>query len=140
MDGNDMRNQKQEEIKKEPLGKRILRKTKEGGKKVVDGTKKAVAWCYDNGEEILTFVGGAVGVICLVKKGTDTLGITNKTKYERTVQARKYQYYDPRSRRYFELRRELSYDEELEIEERRQYGEPISKILSDMGVLKRRGW
>ena len=136
MEGNEIRNMKQEEATKESFFEKTKRKVGEGAKKIAKTTKDIAVKAYDNREKIAGTVASTVAVICIIKKGTDTLGLTNKTKYERTVNQRKYQYYDPRSRRYFELRRPLTYSEEIEIEERRLY-EPVPAILADMGLLKR---
>lgn len=137
MEGNELRNQKQEEVQKESFFEKAKRKVGESAKKIAKTTKDVAIKAYDNREKIAGTVASTVAVICIIKKGTDTLGLTNKTKYEKTVNQRRYQYYDPRSRRYFELRRPLTYSEEIEIEERRSYGEPVPAILADMGLLKR---
>lgn len=129
---------KKEPEKKEPIHKKFIKYTKDGAKFFWDKGKEVGKKAYDNREKIATGVAGVAGTVLLVKKTADSLGITkHKTQYERTVEARKYQYYDPSSRRYFELRREPKTYELIEIDERRRTGEPIILILSDMGLLQK---
>lgn len=135
MDGNEMRKEKS----KQSFFDRTKEKIKNGSKVVVDKTKAAGKTLYDNKEKIILGVGSTVLLIKTVKEGTDAIGLTNRTKYERTLNQRRTQYYDPHSRRYFELRRPLRNYEILEIEERSADGEPVGHILDDMGLLKR-GW
>lgn len=124
---------------KEPIQKRVVRYTKNGAKLFWDKTVYYGKKAYDNKEKIAATVTGIAGTIVLIRKATDSIGFTNKTtQYERTVEARKTQYYDPNSRRYFELKREPKQYELIEIEERRRAGEPVVLILSDMGLLDRR--
>lgn len=133
MDGN--------EIRKETKKKGFFEKTKEdftnGCKVIFEKGKEVGKKAYDNKEKIVLGVGSVVLLIKTVKEGTDMLGITNRTKYERTCEQRRLQYYDPRSRRYFDLRRPLRNYEILEIEDRSASGEYVGHILSDMGLLKR---
>ena len=131
-----------EEVKNEPKKEskidKFVRCTKNGakylGEKGVEYGKKA----WDNKEKIGAGIASVTASVLLIKKTTDTLGLTSKTTYERTVNQRRYQYYDPSSRRYFDLKREPYDDEIEEIEYRRRNGEPLVVILSDMGLLKRR--
>lgn len=129
----DIRGIKQEEAEKKSFKEKTKEVINEGKEKVIDGGKKI----YDNRVKILE----GVAFLALLTKGaksiTDNLGLSNRTKYEKTVDERRKQYYDPSSRRYFELRREPRQYEIIEIEERRRLGEPVSLILSDMGLLKR---
>lgn len=133
MDGN--------EIRKETKKKGFFEKTKDnftsGCNVILTKSKEVGKKAYDNKEKIVLGVGSMVLLIKTVKEGTDMLGITNRTKYERTYEQRRLQYYDPRSRRYFELRRPLRNYEILEIEDRSANGEYVGHILSDMGLLKR---
>ena len=118
-------------------------KVKRGCKKVGDEAKKAGRYVIDNREKIVKTTTEIVGTVVVITGAVTTVKKAfggNKTAYERTVDQRKTQYYDPSSRRYYELRREPRYDELIEIDERRAAGEPVSLILSDMGLLRRKGW
>lgn len=133
MDGNEIR----KETTKPTFFEKVKENVKNGAKTAVDKTKVVGQKLYDNKEKIILGVGSTVLLIKTVKEGTDALGITNRTKYERTLDQRRTQYYDPHSRRYLELRRPLRNYEILEIEDRAACGEPVGHILSDMGLLKR---
>lgn len=137
MEEKNIRNLRKEEAEKESALNKFVGYTKKGvkffGTKAKEYGKKA----YDNREKIAATVTGAAGVILVVKKSTDALGITNKTQYQRTVDQRKYQYYDYSSKRYFTLKREPYPMEIEEIEYRKRTGEPLVSILSDMNLLKR---
>lgn len=133
----DIREIKKEEAEKKSPLKKFCDYTVSGakffGKKASELGKKA----WDNKEKIGGGIAATTATVLLIKKTTDELGITHKTHYERTVDQRRTQYYDPSSRRYLELRREPYQYELIEIEERRRQGEPLALILSDMGLLKR---
>lgn len=132
MDGNELRKEK------EPtFFEKAKEKVKNGTRTAVYKTKEVGKTLYDNKEKIVLGAGSAVLFIKTVKSGTDALGITNKTKYEKTLNQRRMEYYDPHSRRYLPLRRPLRDYEILEIEDRHESGETIPHILSDMGLLKR---
>lgn len=131
------------EDKKEEKKEPIFDKIKRGCRKVGTGVKKAGRYVIDNREKIVKTTTEVVGTVVVITGAITTVKKAfggNKTQYERTVDQRKTQYYDPSSRRYYELRREPRYDELIEIDERRAAGEPISLILSDMGLLRRKGW
>lgn len=131
----DIREIKQEEETKER--KSIKGKLKGVRDKAKDVIKTGYKTVKDNRMEILEGVVFTGLVVKGVKNITDNLGFSNRTKYEKTINERRKQYYDPSSRRYYELRREPYQYELIEIEERRRTGEPVSLILSDMGLLKR---
>ena len=133
MDGNELRKENQ----KQTFFEKAKEKVKNGTKAAAEKTKEVGGKLYDNKEKIVLGAGSVVLFIKTVKSGTDALGITNRTKYEKTLDQRRTQYYDPHSRRYFELRRPLRNYEILEIEERTADGEPVGHVLSDMGLLKR---
>ena len=122
-----------EETPKEKA-KNFFKRTYNKGKEVA---KKA----YDNRETIAKTVVGIAGGVTLVTQTVKTVknAFGGKTKYEKTVEQRKTQYYDPSSRRYIPLRREPSDYELYEIDRRRATGEPVTMILNDMGLL-RRSW
>lgn len=127
-----------DEEKKESKVDKFVRCTKKGAKYLGDKSVEYGKKAWKNREKIGTAIAGVTASILLIKKSTDALGLTSKTSYEKTVNQRRYQYYDPSSRRYFELKREPYADEIEEIEYRRRSGEPLVVILSDMGLLKRR--
>jgi hypothetical protein len=131
----DIREIKQEETEKK--SKSIKEKIKIARGKVKDSIKAGYNTIKDNRMQILEGIVFTGLVVKGVKGITDNLGFSNRTKYEKTVNERRKQYYDPSSRRYYELRREPYQYELIEIEERRRTGEPVSLILSDMGLLKR---
>lgn len=133
MDGNELRKDKA----KGKFFDKVIDKAKDATKTAVDKTKEVGKTLYDNKEKIVLGAGSVVLFIKTVKSGTDALGLTNRTKYEKTLDQRKTQYYDPHSRRYYELRRPLRNYEILEIEERSAEGERVGHILDDMGLLKR---
>ena len=131
----DIREIKQEETEKK--SKSIKEKIKVARSKVKDSIKAGYNTVKDNRMQILEGIVFTGLVVKGVKGITDNLGFSNRTKYEKTINERRKQYYDPSSRRYYELRREPYQYELIEIEERRRTGEPVSLILSDMGLLKR---
>ena len=140
----DIREIRKEELENEStpnesIPKKFVRYTKDGAKVIWEKGKYYGKKAYDNKEKIAAGITGIAGTVLLVRKAADSIGLTShKTQYERTVEARKTQYYDPSSRRYFDLKREPKQYELIEIEERRQNGEPVILILSDMGLLERR--
>lgn len=131
----DIREIKQEETEKK--SKSIKEKIKVARGKVKDSIKAGYKTVKDHRMEILEGIVFTGLVVKGCKNITDNLGFSNRTKYEKTINERRKQYYDPSSRRYYELRREPYQYELIEIEERRRTGEPVSLILSDMGLLKR---
>ena len=125
----------EEKVASKEKAKNFLKSTYDKGKDVV---KKA----YNNREKIAKTVVGVAGTFALVTQTVKSVKRTfggNKTQYEKTVEQRKTQYYDPSSRRYIPLRREPSDYELYEIDRRRATGEPVTMILNDMGLL-RRSW
>lgn len=117
-------------------------KAKNFFKRTYDKGKEVVKKAYDNRETIAKTVVGIAGGVTLVTQTVKTVKRTfggNKTQYEKTVEQRKTQYYDPSSRRYIPLRREPSDYELYEIDRRRATGEPVTMILNDLGLL-RRSW
>lgn len=140
----DIREIRKEELENEStpnesIPKKFVRYTKDGAKMFWEKGKYYGKKAYDNKEKIVAGITGIAGSVVLIRKAADSIGLTShKTQYERTVEARKTQYYDPSSRRYFDLKREPRQCELIEIEERRQNGEPVILILSDMGLLERR--
>ena len=117
-------------------------KAKNFFKRTYDKGKEVAKKAYENREKIAKTVVGIAGGVTLVTQTVKTVKRTfggNKTQYEKTVEQRKTQYYDPSSRRYIPLRREPSDYELYEIDRRRATGEPVTMILNDMGLL-RRSW
>lgn len=130
-----MENEK--DIRETKERKSIKGKLKGVRDKVKDVIKTGYKTVKDNRMEILEGIVFTGMVVKGVKGITDNLGFSNRTKYEKTINERRKQYYDQSSRRCYELRREPYPYELIEIEERRRTGEPVSLILSDMGLLKR---
>lgn len=94
-------------------------------------TLEAVYWCKDHKEGIAVF--GPVfvsGVIELLK-------ISTKKQTVSEEKALKDRYiYDDRNRHYYEMRRKPKSSEWIQIDQRKQNGEPLGWILNDMKLLK----
>ena len=103
---------------------------------------KARAWLKNRGADLQDFwnenkteiiilapliIGGCV-------KATKAINRTIILHQEELLKDRRM--YDNRLGHYWELNRKLSNNEWLEIEERKQQGEPVGDILRRMGVLK----
>ena len=99
-----------------------------------DKTKKALssAWNFakDNREDLVVLVPLGVAAITGLKKATSKRAVD--IERERID----YTYYDPRHKRYWDLRRKMTNRERLELEERQAAGEMTGHILDDMGLLR----
>lgn len=109
-------------------------RAKELAQKAWDGTKHCLssAWtfCKDNREDLVVLVPLGIGAITGLKKATQKRAVD--TERERI----NYSYYDPRHKRYWDLKRPMNNWERLELEERQQAGELTGHILQSMGLLK----
>ncbi len=91
--------------------------------------EKAEEWLVDHKKDIL---GGCYCLLCV----SAVLAPFVRHR-QKTVNARKRHIYDPSMFDSWELRKPLTNNQKLVIEQRRRNGEPLGKILKDMKVLKR---
>lgn len=91
----------------------------------------AKKWVRDNKEIVIIAAPIALGVC------KELMKVTVKNKQLKEEQRLKDRYiYDRSNMHYYELRRDLTTREWLEIEERKRRGESLGWILNDMRVLK----
>lgn len=88
-------------------------------------------WCVNNRETIMVL---APSVLCVTAKGVKALHRSMQYKKERDL--KELYCYDRSLGHYWRLRRSLSNDEWTEISMRRDNGESLANILSDLNVLK----
>lgn len=95
----------------------------------LDKKTKAEDWCYTHRYQIITYgpmiAGGAAGARMLLKHAALAKEQNLKDLY----------CYDRSLGHYWKLRRELTNEEWLEIDKRKQQGDRLSDILDDMRVL-----
>ena len=92
------------------------------------------AWVINNKEEIVILTPLVVAGTSLVGKSIKSIGRNAALRKEANL--RDFQCYDPSQGHYWKLKRKLSNDEWLAINRRKQSGESMGDILSDMKVLK----
>lgn len=102
----------------------------EVGRKTKSALSSGWNFVKDNREDLVVLVPLGVAAVTGLKKATQ------KT----TVDSERYRidhtYYDPHTGRHWELRRKMSNDERMELEERQAAGELTGHILRDMRILK----
>lgn len=103
---------------------------------------KAAAWIKNrivdakdiwenNKKEIMILIPIAIGGVV---KATKSINKTINLHQEEKLKDRRM--YDPKMGHYWELNRKLDNNEWVEIEMRKEKGEPVGNILRSMGVLK----
>lgn len=92
---------------------------------------EAKEWCVNNKEAILLIAPVAIGVLTTAIKVVGKNVNLNKEENLKNLYC-----YDRSLGHYWKLRRELSNDEWLEIDQRKKNGERLSDILDELKVLK----
>ncbi len=93
--------------------------------------REAKEWCVKNKETILLIAPVAIGALTTVIKVVGKNVNLNKEENLKNLYC-----YDRSLGHYWKLRRELSNDEWLEIDQRKKNGERLSDILDELKVLK----
>lgn len=111
--------------------KTLKRWFEEISEKAKDKTLIAVDWCKDHKETIVVFGPVIIGSLVEIIKITTKHHMVNEEK------ALKERYiYDRSLGHYYEMKRQPKRSEWLQIDQRKQNGETLGEILSDMRLLK----
>lgn len=102
--------------------------------KTKDAAKKTWTWVCDNKEMVVVLLPVAIGGVKLIT--TVTKGIATNVNLRKAEAIKNLFVYDTSLGKYWELRRKLSNQEWLSVEQRRAAGEKLGSILSSMNVLK----
>ncbi|MBO7450966.1 MAG: hypothetical protein J6U54_11435 [Clostridiales bacterium] len=100
--------------------------------------KAFIDWCSNNKELAVILIPAGIGVgTALVKGGIHiTKGIIRSHNLKKEEVLKDMYCYDRSLGHYWELRRKLTNDEWISIENRRKQGERLADILEDLQVLK----
>ena len=107
-------------------------KIEELKKKGMETYEKVMQKAKENKEVLIVFGPVAIGAMVEIGKAMNRSSTmrTNKRLRENYV-------YDRSAGHYYETKRKLKNKEWLQFDERRDQGEPVGRILNDMGLLKR---
>lgn len=108
-----------------------LRKKEQVKKSVHDKVKKTVDWCNRNKEVIIVLAPVVFGACTALVKG-----VSKNVNLRKEKQVKDLYCYDRSLGHYWALRRELTNREWVEIDKRKQNGERLADILSELKVLK----
>lgn len=102
--------------------------------KVTDATTRAKEWVREDPQRAITAFSVAAGTIGLAIKIVSLVKPTAAEMHERRMDKT---YYDPSTGMHWDLKRNLTNSDRIEIMERKREGEYTEDILRDMKVLKK---
>lgn len=104
---------------------------KKGVKTIKDEVLNVVHWARENKEDAAILTGALLGGFKLVRTMRGT-----KTAKERDFEDRQRRYYDYKHGVWYDLKREMSTREKIELERRIDSGESAGQILREFRILK----
>lgn len=120
--------------KKETLKVKIEEKWKDVKWKAREKTEDTLNWIYNNKEMVVIAAPVVAGALKVTAKAVG--GAMRSHNQDKAIKNRDMRCYDPSQGHYWELKRKLSSNEWMRVNDRHKKGESLGDILSSMNVLK----